>query len=87
MRRVLVVILLVVGLLACATSAPVFFLPAAATQSQPAGDPNIKVWVDTKYGFYHCPGTKWYGATSQGVFMTQQQAQFRRYRPAYEVCR
>jgi hypothetical protein len=52
------------------------------------GDPNVKVWVDTEFGYYHCPGTKWYGNTRQGVYMTQRQAQDRGYRPAYgTVCR
>jgi len=47
------------------------------------GIPTIKVWVDTQYGFYHCPATKLYGKTKQGVYMTQKQAQDRGYRPAY----
>jgi hypothetical protein len=47
------------------------------------GVPTIKVWVDTAYGFYHCPNTKLYGKTKQGVYMTQKQAQDRGYRPAY----
>lgn len=63
---------------------------AIAQQKQPApsptpsrGVPTIKVWVDTEYGFYHCPSTKLYGKTKQGVYMTQKQAQDRGYRPAY----
>ena len=47
------------------------------------GIPTIRVWVDTGYGFYHCPNTKLYGKTKQGVYMTQKQAQDRGYRPAY----
>ena len=61
-----------------------------AQQKQPSpspspsrGVPTIKVWVDTEYGFYHCPNTKLYGNTKQGVYMTQKQAQDRGYRPAY----
>ncbi|HKG48144.1 MAG TPA: hypothetical protein VKB02_15520 [Pyrinomonadaceae bacterium] len=50
---------------------------------QSRGVPTIKVWVDTAYGFYHCPNTKLYGKTKQGVYMTQKQAQDRGYRPAY----
>lgn len=88
MRRFLVVVLLVVGLLACATPTQVFSLPSAAMQGQPAGNPNTTVWVDTEYGYYHCPGSRWYGRTRYGVYMTQKQAQDRRYRPAYGlVCR
>jgi hypothetical protein len=57
-----------------------------AQQKNPApsrGVPTIRVWVDTEYGFYHCPNTKLYGKTKQGVYMTQKQAQDRGYRPAY----
>ena len=53
------------------------------TPSPSRGIPTIKVWVDTEYGFYHCPKTKLYGKTKQGVYMTQKQAQDRGYRPAY----
>jgi hypothetical protein len=53
------------------------------TPSPSRGIPTIKVWVDTEYGFYHCPYTKLYGKTKQGVYMTQKQAQDRGYRPAY----
>ena len=59
---------------------------AIGQQKNPAptrGVPTIKVWVDTEYGFYHCPNTKLYGKTKQGVYMTQKQAQDRGYRPAY----
>ena len=53
------------------------------TPSPSRGIPTIKVWVDTEYGFYHCPNTKLYGKTKQGVYMIQKQAQDRGYRPAY----
>jgi hypothetical protein len=58
------------------------------TPQQPSkGDPAVRVWVDTQFGFYHCPTTKLYGKTKQGVYMTQKQAQDRGYRPAYStVC-
>ena len=56
-----------------------------ATQTQ--GNPNVKVWVNTKTGVYHCPGSRWYGTTKQGEYMTQKQAQDKGYRPAYgKVC-
>jgi hypothetical protein len=47
------------------------------------GNPDVKVWVNTKSGVYHCPGTRWYGATKQGEYMTQAEAQKKGYRPAY----
>lgn len=52
-----------------------------------AGNPNVRVWVNTNSGVYHCPGTRWYGATKQGGYMTQQEAQKAGNRPAYgRVC-
>lgn len=52
------------------------------------GKPDVKVWVNTASGVYHCPGTRWYGATKHGEYMTQAEAQKKGYRPAYgKVCR
>lgn len=56
---------------------------AAAAPNQQAGNPDAKVWVNTRAGVYHCPGTRWYGKTKQGEYMTQKQAQEKGYRPAY----
>jgi serine/threonine-protein kinase len=47
-----------------------------------AGNPSVKVWVNTASGTYHCPGTKWYGETKKGLYMTQKEAQDKSYRPA-----
>jgi hypothetical protein len=59
----------------------------APTQTQRAGNPDVKVWVNTGSGVYHCPGTRWYGNTKQSKYMTQRQAQDASYRPAYsKVC-
>jgi putative methionine-R-sulfoxide reductase with GAF domain len=46
------------------------------------GDPNLKVWVDTRKGFYYCPGDEQYGRTDKGAFMTQKQAESNYYIPA-----
>ena len=43
----------------------------------------VKVWVNTKSGVYHCPGTRWYGATKGGEYMTEGQARAAGDRPAY----
>jgi len=48
------------------------------------GDPYAKVWVDTHTGVYFCQGTVGFGKTSRGRYMTQQQARFDGFRPAYE---
>lgn len=42
-----------------------------------------KVWVNTKSGVYHCPGTRYYGSTKKGIFQKQSEAERRGYRPAY----
>ena len=48
-----------------------------------AGNPDAKVWVNTNSGVYHCAGTRWYGTTKQGEYMTQKQARGQGHRPAY----
>jgi hypothetical protein len=35
---------------------------------------SVRVWVNTKTGVYHYPGTRWYGNTRQGRFETEQEA-------------
>ena len=35
---------------------------------------SIRVWVNTSAGVYHCPGTRFYGATKAGVFLSEEQA-------------
>ena len=62
--------------------------PAEAAAQDDKGNPDVKVWVNTASGVYHCPGSRWYGKTKQGQYMTQAEAQEKRYRPAYgKVCR
>ena len=46
------------------------------------GNPDVKVWVNTKSGAYHCPGTRWFGKTHEGQYMTQKEAQDKGYHPA-----
>lgn len=51
------------------------------------GHVEVKVWVNTSSGVYHCPGTRWYGRTKTGEYMTEAQAQEKGFRPAYgNVC-
>jgi len=42
-----------------------------------------RVWVNTSSGVYHCPGSRYYGGTKQGVYMTEVEARSKGYRPAY----
>lgn len=67
-------------------AATVASVPVAVQASQ--GNPDVKVWVNTASGVYHCPGTRWYGTTKHGEYMSQAEAQKKGYRPAYgNVCR
>jgi hypothetical protein len=48
---------------------------------QPApANSNGMVWVNTESGVYHKPGTRWYGKTKQGEYMTEADAQRAGYR-------
>jgi len=42
-----------------------------------------KVWVNTTSNVYHCPGSRYYGATKRGSFMTEAAARAKGNRPAY----
>jgi hypothetical protein len=42
-----------------------------------------KVWVNTGSHVYHCPGTRYYGATRRGHFATESEAISSGNRPAY----
>jgi hypothetical protein len=46
------------------------------------GNPDVKVWVNTNSGAYHCPGTRWFGKTHEGEYMAQKEAQNKGYHPA-----
>jgi hypothetical protein len=56
---------------------------ASARAPQDPQESIKKVWVNTKSGVYHCPGTQSYGKTKAGIFMEQPEAQQKGYRPAH----
>ena len=48
--------------------------PLADTPSpSPAAD-SVQVWVNTKTGIYHIPGSRWYGGTQNGRYMSEPDA-------------
>ena len=55
--------------------------PAAQKRTPPANS-NGTVWVNTDSGLYHKPGTRWYGKTKHGKYMTEADAQKAGYRAA-----
>lgn len=65
-----------------APSRPSPVSPSPKPARQYPGKPQVLVWVNTKTGVYHCPGTRWYKNTAGGTLMTQRQAQQQGYRPA-----
>lgn len=60
---------------------PLVAAPQASTKEEKN---EVKVWVNTRSGVYHCPGSRWYGGTKQGEYMGECEAKKVGYRPAYD---
>ena len=52
------------------------------TGFQSAQSEEHQVWVNTAAGVYHYPGTRWYGHTKQGKYMSEKDAIAQGYRAA-----
>lgn len=64
-----------------------------SVSAQGGGAPGVakpvtdSVWVNTSSGVYHCPGTRYYGATLRGRYLAEAEARQGGFRPAYgKVC-
>jgi hypothetical protein len=76
-----------------ASSAPVAPAPAmsptpkgSATTPAPGGGSG-QVWLNTSTNVYHCQGTRYYGTTKAGVYMTEAEAKAKGGRPDHgEPC-
>lgn len=55
--------------------------PTAGLQARAANGGGM-VWVNTDSGVYHKPGTRWYGKTKKGKYMTEADARKAGYKPA-----
>jgi len=55
----------------------------APAQARPRGDGSpARVWVNSSSKVYHCPGTRYYGNTARGSYMSEPEAQAVGNRPA-----
>jgi hypothetical protein len=69
---------------AASSSTPAVSSAAKSATTPTAGPPPQKgmVWVNTDSGTYHKEGSRWYGNTKQGKYMTEADAQKAGYKPA-----
>jgi hypothetical protein len=59
--------------------------PAQAAAQAPANPSDV--WVNTSTKAYHCPGTKYYGTTKHGKYMSEADAKAAGFHPSYgKVC-
>ncbi len=59
--------------------------PTGESAAQPLVSPDApaRVWVNTSSRVYHCSGTRYFGNTARGQYMTESEARQAGHRPAY----
>ena len=55
--------------------------PTTSQHATPGPAGAGQVWVNTASKVYHCPGTRWYGKTKQGSYMSEAEARAQGARP------
>ena len=55
--------------------------PTTSERATPGPGGAGQVWVNTASKVYHCPGTRWYGKTKQGNYMSEAEARAQGARP------
>ena len=83
MRYARITALALLGTLLCALPASYLIGPVAQAAQAKTEKKEVQVWVNTNSGVYHCPGTRWYGKTKQGKYMSECEAVKNGNRPAY----
>jgi len=61
------------------TAAPAKAKPSAMPTTAAAGGDPSKVWINAKSKTYHCFGTKYYGKTKAGEYLTEADAKAKGY--------
>ena len=83
MRYARLAAIALLGTLLCALPASYLTGPVVGAAQAKTQKEEVKVWVNTNSGVYHCPGTRWYGKTKHGKYMGECEAIKDGNRPAY----